>query len=522
MKSEASPLVLSEPVSGAGRKGSVTLLLIEDDPADAEFVREILSEDRHFNFDIVHAENLTTGLKRIAQGGIDVALVDLCLPDSGNVQTLSRIQSHTRSLPVIVLTGLDDEAVGVQAIRNGAQDYLIKGQVNLPLLSRSILYALERSRLSEALQQWIGSVSHEIRGSLTVIRGALDMLTDSRGGNLTRNQQEYVDMAMRHASFLDNYTNALLDLSRLGSGKAKLDFQPLNIGALVRQCMKTFEAESAGKAVAMELDCPAVIPTVNGDRDMILQVLGNLMSNALRFASTRIVVKIRPEAESSIENVRISIIDDGPGIAPEKMGLLFNKFVQLDRRRDSGGYKGTGLGLAICKEILELHHGKIWVDSRFGHGAEFHFQLAVYSESTRFQSIYQEAVTRAEMHQKPLVLMTLSVANAGEILDAYGGEGIETLLGILEDRGRMILRGTDIICRLKQQVIILLESRPEGIVLVRNRMLRKMTEPVAIKGWPGMSLACRIGVATYGDDAVDPEELVDIALKSATSDLPAA
>jgi MinD-like ATPase involved in chromosome partitioning or flagellar assembly/ActR/RegA family two-component response regulator len=122
------------------------VLLIEDNPGDARLIREMLAEERGAPFDLEHADRLSTGLGRLAAGGIDVVLLDLSLPDSRGLSTFVRVHAQAPEVPIVLLTGRDDEELAVEAMREGAQDYLVKGQVDSSLLVRSMRYAIERHR----------------------------------------------------------------------------------------------------------------------------------------------------------------------------------------------------------------------------------------------------------------------------------------------------------------------------------------------------------------------------------------
>ncbi len=129
------------------------VLLVEDNPADARLLKEMLWEIPAFRFHVIWAERLSAAMERLAEGGIDVVLLDLSLPDSRGLNALAKIQGKAPQLPILVLTGLDDEALAARAVREGAQDYLVKGQVDANLLSRAARYAIERKRAEEALRQ---------------------------------------------------------------------------------------------------------------------------------------------------------------------------------------------------------------------------------------------------------------------------------------------------------------------------------------------------------------------------------
>ena len=134
------------------------VLLIEDNPADARMIHEMLKGLRDGVLELETADRLSTGIETLARGGRDVVLLDLSLPDSQGFDTFLKLREKAGSVPVVLLTGLDDEALAVRAVHEGAQDYLIKGQVDGHLLSRALRYAIERNKLMRELQDALAKV----------------------------------------------------------------------------------------------------------------------------------------------------------------------------------------------------------------------------------------------------------------------------------------------------------------------------------------------------------------------------
>ena len=143
------------------------VLLIEDNPGDARLIREMLAEGPPSEFELVLADRLAEGLARLSEGGIDVILLDLMLPDAYVLQTLQRTLQHASNVPIIVLTGLDNQHVGMEAVQAGAQDYLIKGQIDRNILTRAIRYAIERGKLTSQLKDALANVK-TLRGLLPI------------------------------------------------------------------------------------------------------------------------------------------------------------------------------------------------------------------------------------------------------------------------------------------------------------------------------------------------------------------
>ncbi|MFH1969671.1 MAG: response regulator [Verrucomicrobiota bacterium] len=134
------------------------VLLIEDDPADAQLIMEILREEPENAMEILHVSNLARGLETLERGGIDVVLLDLTLPDSSGHNTFAMLAKHVPTMPVIVLTGMDDKEMAIRIVQEGAQDYLVKSLVDYTMLARSIRYSIERKRTLLEKDQLIGQL----------------------------------------------------------------------------------------------------------------------------------------------------------------------------------------------------------------------------------------------------------------------------------------------------------------------------------------------------------------------------
>ena len=463
----------------------VQVLLIEDDPDYTMLMNMYVNEacGDTLKYVLESAVSLTAGLDLLSRREFDIVLLDLMLPDSRGLETLVKLRAHAPSLPVVVLTNLEQDSVGVEAIATGAQDFLPKNKVDSRRLQHAIGFALARNRLfrqmetlidaspdgmlivdhlrmvryanaaaltllglskealighlfphpltpgratelrltdsrgEEALaemrtaeiewkggpgwlatirdvselkkleqvraevrerrrmdqmkDQLLSTVAHELRTPLSVVKAVVGTLRDHLAGPLTSDQAELIGSADRHIIRLTRLLNNFLDLTRLESRQARVSRRPVAPLELIKEIAEGVRMANRGKPIVFLYDLPETLPEVHVDGDMIAQVLGNLLDNALRFTRTRIFVR----AVSTPDGVQVSIHDDGPGVPAAKRADIFNKFVQLDRPKGGQGYKGTGLGLAISREIMALNDGRIWVDAAPGGGAAFHLQL---------------------------------------------------------------------------------------------------------------------------------------------------
>jgi two-component system cell cycle sensor histidine kinase/response regulator CckA len=147
----------------------IKILLIEDNAADVRLIQEMMGDTRASHI-IEVAERLSSGISKLSKQDIDVVLLDLGLPDSGRLDTFTRVSAKAPRVPVVVLTGLNDEEIAVKAVSLGAQDYLVKGQINGPLLIRAIRYAIERKRMEEELRKYTERLEDMVMEKLSQLK----------------------------------------------------------------------------------------------------------------------------------------------------------------------------------------------------------------------------------------------------------------------------------------------------------------------------------------------------------------
>jgi len=247
----------------------------------------------------------------------------------------------------------------------------IRDVTELKKLEEARVEVRERTRLDQMKDQLLSTVAHELRTPLSVVKAVVGDLRDSLAGPMNSDQTELVATADRNVTRLKRLLNNFLDLSRLESRRARVNRRPVDALRLIREIADGVRLANRGRKIVLLYDLPESAPEAHVDADMIAQVLANLLDNAMRYAQARVLVRAA-RADAALE---VSVVDDGPGIPPDRFADLFNKFVQLDRPRSGSGYKGTGLGLAISREILSLNDGKIWAENAAGRGACFRFTL---------------------------------------------------------------------------------------------------------------------------------------------------
>ncbi len=410
----------------------LNVLLAEDDPDDVRLAKLALSpfgSNMCFNFKVVGT--LYSAIECLKTENFDVVLLDLGLPDSKGMQTLKKVRGLGLQSPIIVIAGLEDEAVVLQAINEGAFDYLIKGRFYKDELRRTIHYAIEHKKIEDALrkahdelegqveqrtaelakskqeleiQAWglkkankgirilykeleekdkriqelgkiksdfVSHVSHELRIPMAAIKESINIVLDGVAGKINNQQRKFLDIAKRNVNRLVRLINNVLDFQKFESGKMQFDMQLNDINEVVTDVYKTMAISPNCREVDFSLKLEDNLPKVRFDRDKIIQVLTNLVSNATKFVDKGNITVATSRAENA---VGVSVSDTGCGIRKEDLPKLFQKFGQLAEGNNSKT-GGTGLGLAISKEIIKQHKGRIWVESEFGKGTTFRIIL---------------------------------------------------------------------------------------------------------------------------------------------------
>jgi len=352
-------------------KGELKILLVEDNIEDAELIEQLIWMKEKYQWKTQRVERLEEALKCLSDGYFDVVVLDLFLPDSRGLDTLNKLIAKQSSTPVVVMTGLNDETIGCQAVQKGAQDYLVKGQITSDMFIRSLEYAIERKKLERMKDELLSYVNHELSNPLTIIKESISQIAEGLLGDVNAKQKHFLGTSLSSINRLIMITEDLLLSTKLELGKLSIEKEIFNLSELVREIMATFQASFAQKGLELKSVLPSEAIKLNADRSRIGQVLTNLLNNALKYTSQG-DVKIIVEEKGNV--VQCVISDTGQGIAEEDIPKLFKKYEQLLSHKRKG-QNGTGLGLFICKTLVELHAGRIDVESHLGIGTKFIFTL---------------------------------------------------------------------------------------------------------------------------------------------------
>ena len=220
---------------------------------------------------------------------------------------------------------------------------------------------------------FISMLSHEIRTPLTSIRESVNLIEEGVMGPVSERQSRFLKIASGEIERITDLLNHLLQVSRIEASGVKVILRPFDPSNLVDDSIKRLTPAAKAKGIAIRAEKPSDLPNALGDKDHVQQVLLNLMGNAVKFSPKEHDVVVTVGVDGDKKELKFSIIDQGPGIRDEEQPLVFRKYYRGPGVRDQ--FDGMGLGLSISKQIIEAQNGRIWVESKLGHGSTFNFTL---------------------------------------------------------------------------------------------------------------------------------------------------
>ncbi len=510
----------------------IRALLVEDNPGDVLLLRQMLRKFTSPPIELISTERLDGACRHLAESTYDIILLDLSLPDTQGYATFERLQKVVSLTPIVVLTGLDDEELALRAVRAGAQDYLVKGEISDQLLMRAIRYAIERKRTETTLREsqmryralfenantgiflialdghylnvnqqaatmlgmsveatiglpavhfildgeqidfrtqsqillagttiplyecevlrgespplplevnttlvrdalenplyiqsiardiskrrqiektlnaeraqlaqhvaerttelsianselmrnarlkdeFLATVSHELRTPLSVILTLSEALQEAIYGAVNESQQKALQRIRKSGRHLLALINDILDISKIESGKLDLEIGPTSVQTICEDSIQMVQEAADAKKLTLIMALDPTITIVLADGRRLMQVLLNLLNNAIKFTPEDGTVEIKVYGDLTTETVTFAVRDTGIGIVKEDLPRLFQPFVQLDSRL-SRRYQGAGLGLALVYRLVRLHGGSVSVISEPEQGSTFSVAL---------------------------------------------------------------------------------------------------------------------------------------------------
>jgi len=479
-------------VLNGNNKRMLTILLVEDNSADAELVRDALAKTSQPGCNVVCVARLSEAVKRLSEGGIDAILLDLELPDSNGTDTFVEICRAAPETSIIVLMLSDDPSLVTNLLQLGMQDYVIKTEIRPSTLAGMLVCSIEQKRafielqakydvldkyfsairegkvdviigsdpestmfrvedlklyeenkrlaeeltrsnvelkrLDEAKSEFLSTASHELRTPLTIIKEYVALLHDGIVGPITSDQKECLGSALQNCNRLANLINDILDLQSLDSGRLRIRRKETDVVTLLNDCHRDFLPQLQMKDQQLELQVSENLPLVLCDPDKLTQVLVNLVGNAHKFTPEGGAITIRGYVPDTAAQHVTFQIEDN-GIGISEEDQE-HVFDKFTQldRQPGPGAKGTGLGLAIAKNIVELHDGDISIESTVGEGTTFSFTIPVYQEALELRAILKHRIMAVTEKGRELVFSLLKVSGDQDSGHKIGDRGQAEIL----------------------------------------------------------------------------------------------
>jgi len=379
---------------------SVKILLIEDNEAEARLFREFLHPVRSQDFSLVHVTRLKEALQKLSQGKYDLILLDLTLPDSQGLLSLDTLFSLVPWIPIVVLTNTNDEELAIEAVQQGAQDYLVKRLVNTDTLVRSLQYAMVRKQVLESLRtinqtlenqveernaelvkakevnlvksEFFSMLSHDIRNLLNNILLAAGVLQNNDEKLTKEKKITHLQMISSTIRSVAQLLDEVVFISRTDVDKLQCKLISMDLEAFCQQMVEEAQLAASLKELNLVFVRFGTLEASLWDKGLLRHICSNLLNNAIKYSLPGGTVRIELIGEENSVTLRFQ--DWGIGIAKEDQELLFQPF---QRGENVDSIPGTGLGLVIVKKCVEAHGGEISVTSEVGIGTIFTVTLPV-------------------------------------------------------------------------------------------------------------------------------------------------
>lgn len=362
-----------------GAQAAPRVLVVEDSLDDRALYRRLLQD----KFELVEAENVQEALTIAAADGIACVLLDHDLPDGDGIGFIYELHNRRPddSPAIVMVTGQGNEATAAEAMKAGALDYMAKSSVTAGSIERCIRNAIDRAALRHAnaeyqeelekscrsLAEFAHTASHDLKAPLRHIVSYCGILEEDFADKMDDEAEQYIRRLSVNAKRMQKLVDDLLAYSE--SRAITPDKELLDTNAAMCEALEFMEeaVEECGGTVSM-----GKLPKVVGYPARIKRLLTNLASNAIKYRRESEPPAIHVDCKEREKDFLFSVADNGCGIAPEHRDQIFEPFKRLHSRDK---IEGSGLGLSICREIVEMHGGRIWVESEQDKGSTFYFTI---------------------------------------------------------------------------------------------------------------------------------------------------
>lgn len=349
---------------------AIKILVIDDSQDDQMLYCRTLKNVTNRNYSVSETEEGNEGLRRLEEEQPACILLDYSLPGRNGVEVLRDIRGKYPFVPVVMLTGQGNENVAVAAMQEGAQNYISKSTITTEILDHVIWMAIEhcmmQKRIHEqrtSLEVFTHALAHDLKEPIRTIRSFVELIAknDTFPGKTKSYFKHIQDAAERMHMLIDT----VFHYTRLGDPEPVVK-EICSLGSVLQGVMENLDQLIREHGATVTCDAP--LPDIYVNRMQLMQVLQNLLSNAIRHSEKAVAIHVYAEEQN--DYWQFGVRDNGPGIDETYFQKIFEPFKRLSHNEE-----GAGLGLATCKKIVESHGGKIWCESKPGKGTTFLFTL---------------------------------------------------------------------------------------------------------------------------------------------------
>ncbi len=534
----------------------ISVLLAEDNEDHALLAKRAL-ESSGDDIDVSFASDGEEALKALKGRSFSMILSDYRLPRRSGLDLLKDLKRIGADIPLVIITSQGNEKVAVEAMREGAYDYIVKDQGYLDVLPHVVRRTMERYRskkfkesLDEALRReketleqtnlalkkldrlksdLVSNVSHELRTPLISIKNAIEIVLVGKAGPVTDDQDRFLRLADRNLDRLSNLINDLLDLAKIESGKMSYDYTHVDLETTFQSAVASIQPLADKKSITMTTEIPADLPPLHADEAKIEQIMINLLGNAIKFSDNGGEVSISASAipagevqdkAGSLQGdelapadswIKVTVGDRGRGIAEEDLAHIFEKFAPI-RRQPVSTEEGSGLGLSIARYLVEGHWGRIWAESKLGEGSRFHFAIPLLNDEQLFTAELKREIVRARELLTPLFIVGISVGDIALPDGASKTSAWRDVMGTIEavfrrtfhkftDKAWVDTSSGSVFATLHSaSKIDIMDSITELKSALSHREVLIDESPVEV--------TIEVGVASYPEDGLSVEELI--------------
>ncbi|MBI3787055.1 MAG: response regulator [Ignavibacteriales bacterium] len=337
-------------------------------------------------FEVQQASNGLDAIKIVQTNDFDIALLDIKMPGANGLEVLRFIKKNSSPTEVVMMTGMSDVSMAVEAMKLGAREYLTK-PVDMEQLVPQLRSLLKKRDAEERIRQLqaehTSRLLYDLHNPISGLKQSIGYLLKGMAGSVSDQQKELLGYMTNSIDKVIGLLNGMMDLTKLEGGRVRLNKGISNVADVITKITQEFRVPIQSNKITLDVHTEPDLPPIEFDQQKIEQVIQNFLSNALKHtpAQGAVVVQVTKialvleEGQQPSDFIMVSVFNSGTGIPKEGIPLIFDRYRNvLSGKSDK---KPTGLGLIICQRIIEAHNGKIWVESEPNKGATFYFALPI-------------------------------------------------------------------------------------------------------------------------------------------------